>query len=55
MNWFLWFLAAWFLANAVLIVAGVGKVRKATTPGTAAVAILIDTALIAGLFVFGAK
>lgn len=55
MNWYLWFLAAWFLTNAVLVVAGVGKTRKPLEPGTAALVVLIDALVIAGIFVFGAK
>jgi hypothetical protein len=53
-NWYLWFLVAWFLLGAVLVVANVGKPRKATTPDIAAIIVVIDALLIAGIFVFGA-
>ena len=55
MNWYLWFLVAWFLLGAVMVVANVGKPRKPTTPDIAAIIVVIDALLIAGIFVFGAR
>ena len=55
MNWYLWFLAAWFLLSAVVNVAYVGKPRKPTTAGVAASVVVIDALIIAGIFIFGAK
>lgn len=55
MNWYLWFLAGWFLLTAVMTVSRVGKPSKPTDSGTAALVVLVDALLIAGIFVFGAK
>ena len=54
-NWYLWFLAGWFLLRAVFTVASVGKPRPSLTPGDAAFLVVVSTLLIAGIFVFGAK
>lgn len=55
MNWYLWFLAGWFLLTAVVTVSRVGKPSKPTTAGIAAGVVVIDALLIAGIFAFGAK
>ena len=55
MNWYLWFLAGWFLLRAVFTIAMIGKPRVKTTPGDAAFLTVVSTLLIAGIFVFGAK
>lgn len=55
MNWFLWFVVAWWIMNAVLTVASVGKPRKPITAGAAAVVVLLEAAFIAGMFLFGAS
>lgn len=55
MNWYLWFLAAFFLMSTVVTVSMVGKPRKPTTAGIAAAVVIIDALLIAGIFVFGAR
>lgn len=55
MNWFLWFVVAWWILNAVVTVAYVGKPRKPITPGGAASVVLIEALFIAGMFLFGAK
>jgi hypothetical protein len=54
MNWFLWFVVAWWVANAVYIVTQVGKPRERITAGTAAVVVLFEALFIAGMFLFGA-
>jgi hypothetical protein len=54
-NWFLWFLVAWFVLNAVTTVAQVGKSRKPISPGVAAVVVVIEALFIAGVFLFGAS
>lgn len=55
MNWYLWFLAGWFLLGAVVTVSQVGKPKKPTTAGVAAGVVVIDALIIAGIFLFGAK
>jgi hypothetical protein len=55
MNWFLWFVVAWWIFNAVVTVAYVGKPRKPITAGGAAAVVLIEALFIAGMFLFGAK
>lgn len=55
MNWYLWFLAGWFLLTAVFTVERVGKPSKPTTAGVAAGVVVVDALLIAGIFLFGAK
>lgn len=55
MNWFLWFLVVWFILNAVITVAQVGKARKPVTPGTAASVVVIEALLIAGVLLVGAR
>lgn len=49
MHWFLWTLAAWHALGALLVVANVGKPKKPTTGSVAAVIVLIEAAIIAGL------
>lgn len=55
MNWFLWFVVAWWILNAVVTVAQVGKPRKPLTAGTAAAVVAIEALFIGGMFMFGAK
>jgi hypothetical protein len=54
-NWFLWFLAGWFLWGAVVSVWMVGKPRKPLAADSAAVIVVVDALLIAGIFIFGVK
>ena len=51
MRAFDWILVAWWLFGTVLVVASVGKPRKPTEPSTAAIVVLINIALIAGLLI----
>lgn len=53
MNWFLWLTVAWWGLNALLYVAMVGK-KMEFTAGTAVGALFLYSALIAGMFLFGA-
>ena len=55
MNWFLWFVAAWWLFNAAACTAMVGKPRKPLTGFDAAAQVVWYSLLIAGLFFFGVK
>lgn len=54
MNWFLWFVVAWWILNAVLTVASVGKPRKPISAGTAAYVVVIMALFVGGMFLFGA-
>lgn len=51
MSGFDWFLVAWILFGAFLMIANVGKPRRPTEPLTAAIALLINVALVAGLLI----
>jgi hypothetical protein len=54
MNWFLWLTVAWWAMNALLYVVMIGK-KLEFTVGTAVTAIFLYSALISGMFLFGAK
>ena len=51
MSPFDWFLVAWWIFGATMVIARVGKPQKPTQPGAAAVSTLITLGLIAGLLV----
>lgn len=55
MNWFLWFVVAWWVFNAVATVAQVGKPRKPITASTAAAVVVIEALFVAGMFMFGVQ
>lgn len=49
MQWFLFGVAAWLVWGALAAVMAVGKVRQPATGGVAAVAVLINGTIVAGL------
>jgi hypothetical protein len=49
MNWAVYGIAGWLTLGAILSIAFIGKQRKPTTPGAAAIVVLIDAALIVTL------
>jgi hypothetical protein len=55
MQWFLFGVAAWMVWGALAAVTAVGKVRQPTTGGVAAVVVLINGAIVAGLILAGVR
>ncbi|MFF7191747.1 hypothetical protein ACFZAR_42900 [Streptomyces sp. NPDC008222] len=49
MQWFLFAVAAWLVWAALAAVMAVGKVRQPTTGGVAALVVLINGVIVAGL------
>lgn len=55
MQWFFLAVAAWLVWGALAGVMAVGKVRQPTTSGVAAVAVLINGVIVAGLILAAAR
>jgi hypothetical protein len=53
MNWFGWFLVAWWAASALFVVGNIGKPSKPTRPSVAVAVVIIDAALIVALLTVG--
>lgn len=49
MQWFFFGVAAWLVWGALAVVMAVGKARQPATSGVAAVAVLINGVIVAGL------
>lgn len=52
MVWFNWLLVGLFSVSGLITIIDIGKPRKATTPGTAALVALLDCLLVAGVIYF---
>lgn len=55
MNWFLWTLVALFGLNAVATILSIGKPRTPISRGEAAILVVLQSATIAGIFLFGGQ
>lgn len=53
MNWFGWFLVAWYAANAIYVITQVGKPSKPTSPGVAAFCVIAFAGFIVCLLTVG--